>query len=118
MLTGSRHDEDIGMTEVMRLMAPAWGVNMKNVVAAEYAKTLDFLTQNNQIAWNGINQSNIANNAVVNEFAARLASSGQNFNQLMAQPFLFTEMAPATQDTPGEGSDGGTGKKGKKKKKK
>lgn len=114
----NRTDEDVNITEVLRTMAPAWSVNMKNTVAAEYAKTLDFLTQNNQIAWNGITNANAQatnmitqldtiNSGLADQFVKTLGIGQRSFEQLIANPHYFAENAPATQDTAGEGDDTG-----------
>lgn len=114
----NRSDEDVNATEAIKSMAPAYTINMKNVVAAEYAKTLDFLTQNNQIAWNGItnanaqatnmiSQLNTVNQAVADNFSHALATKTRSLEQLIVNPHYFAEGAPATQDTGGEGDDTG-----------
>ena len=113
-----RSDEDVNATEILKAQGPAYNINMKNVVAAEYAKTLDFLTQNNQIAWNGITnanaqavnmitQLNTVNQAAADNFGHHLAAKVRDLDQLMANPHYFAENAPATQDTGGEGDDTG-----------
>lgn len=114
----NRSDEDVNATEAIKAMAPAFVINMKNVVAAEYAKTLDFMTQNNQIGWNAItnlnqqavnmiNQANTINSALADNFGHFLGAKARDFDQLVVNPHYFAENAPATQDTGGEGDDTG-----------
>ncbi len=105
--SGTKHDGDMNAEEIFKALSPMYALKQNMQWAGEHSDVNTLVNFRNQVLQNAITTAKRidadASTALGNRLhlATNATAASLNF------PKYFPEMAPAGQDTPGEGSDPG-----------